>query len=691
MARPSFRSRIGRVECPERIDGSRESTGKSASRFFMTQVTVTLPDGSTREVAAGAPVREVAAAISPNLAKAALAAVVDGRLVDLTYPLERNAAVRIVTDRSPEALMLYRHSTAHLLAAAVTNLFPGVQCGIGPATEDGFFYDFVVPRPFVPEDLEAIERKMKELAADDLVYERQMWPRDAARAFFAARGEPLKVQLIDEKTEGQAEVSCYTIKDKETFIDFCVGPHVPSTGKLKGFKLLNTSNAYWKGDARNQPMQRIYGTAFFSDKELKAYLTQIEEAKKRDHRKLGRELGLFTFHPWAPGAAFWMDKGTTLYNTLADYMRGVLLPNGYVEVKTPIIFNKALWETSGHWSHYRDNMFQVHGSEGEEMAMKAMNCPGHYLLYASDVHSYRELPIRFHEQTPLHRNELAGVLSGLTRVRQFAQDDGHCFVMPEQIGEEVSRLLKLVRRVYDDMGMTFRAKLSTRPADFLGERATWDHAEAQLRAALDDVGEPYTVDEGGGNFYGPKIDFDVTDAIGRKWQCATIQLDYQMPERFDLKYIGADNTEHRVVVIHRAILGSFERFIAILVEHYAGAFPLWLAPVQAIVLPISDRHLEYGRTVRDRLKAAGLRADLDERQEKIGYKIREAQLHKVPYMLVVGDREAAEGTVSVRSRAGGDQGARTIDAFVSAALEEIASKGQTAAADHQASVAETAH
>ncbi len=644
----------------------------------MSQVVVTLPDGSQRTLPAGSPVRDVAEEISPRLAQAALAGVVNGRLVDLSYPLEADASVRIVTDRSPEALPLYRHSTAHLLAAAVTNLFPGVQCGIGPATDEGFFYDFVVPRPFVPEDLEAIEHKMKELASEDLVYERQMWPREEAKAFFAKRGEPLKVQLIDEKTAGQAQVSCYTIKDKETFIDFCVGPHVPTTGKLKAFKLLSTSNAYWKGDARNQPMQRVYGTAFLSDKELKAYLTQIEEAKKRDHRKLGRELGLFTFHPWAPGAAFWQDKGTTLYNTLADYMRGVLLPNGYVEVKTPLIYNKALWETSGHWSHYRQNMFQVQGSEGEEMAIKAMNCPGHYLLYGSTVHSYRELPIRFHEQTPLHRNELAGVLSGLTRVRQFSQDDGHCFVMQEQIGDEVERLLKLVQRVYNDLGMSFHPKLGTRPPEFLGEIETWNHAEAQLKAALDRSGMEYQLNEGDGAFYGPKIDFDVTDAIGRKWQCATIQLDYQMPERFDLKYVGADNAEHRVVVIHRAILGSFERFIAILIEHYAGAFPLWLAPVQAIVLPIADRHLQYASFVRDQLKAAGLRADVDDRQEKIGYKIREAQLQKIPYMLVVGDREVETSTVAVRERSGGDKGASSLDAFIASAHDEIARKGQVA-------------
>ena len=641
----------------------------------MSQVTVTLPDGSNRTVPTGTPVRGVAEEISPNLAKAALAGVVDGKLVDLSYPLDHDAAVRIVTDRSPEALPLYRHSTAHLLAAAVTNLFPGAQCGIGPATDEGFFYDFVVERPFVPEDLEAIEKKMKELAQQDLPYERQMWPREKAKTFFATRGEALKVQLIDEKTEGQKEVSVYTIKDPETFIDFCVGPHVPSTGKLKAFKVLHASNAYWKGDARNQPMQRVYGTAFFSDKDLKAHLTQIEEAKKRDHRKLGRELGLFTFHPWAPGAAFWLDKGTTLYNTLANYMRDVLFPAGYVEVKTPIIANKILWETSRHWFHYRQNMFLIE-SEGETMAMKPMNCPGHFLLYASDVRSYRDLPLRFHEQTPLHRNEASGVLSGLTRVRQFSQDDAHCFVTEEQIGEEVERLIRLVQRVYGDFGLPFTAKLSTRPPEFLGEIATWDHAEAQLKAALDRAQMAYALNEGDGAFYGPKIDFDVTDAIGRKWQCATIQLDYEQPRNFDLKYIGADNAEHRPVVIHRAIFGSIERFIAILVEHYAGAFPFWLAPIQAVVLPISDRHLTYAASVRDQLKAAGLRADLDERQEKIGYKIREAQLQKVPYMLVVGDRESAEGTVSVRTRAGGDQGPSSVSDFVANAKDEIASKGK---------------
>jgi threonyl-tRNA synthetase len=641
----------------------------------MSQVTITLPDGSRRTVPAGTRVSQIAESISPRLAKAALVGLVDDVLVDLAFPIERDAAVRVVTADHPEALRVYRHSMAHLLAAAVTNLFPEVQCGIGPPTDEGFFYDFIVPRPFVPEDLERIEAKMRDLASQDLPFERQFWPRDVATAFFTARGEPLKVQLIEEKTAGQPLVSCYTIKDRDTFVDFCLGPHVPSTGKLKAFRLLTTSNAYWKGDARNAPMQRVYGTAFFTDKELQAYLTRIEEAKKRDHRKLGRELGLFLHHPWAPGATFWLAKGTRLYNTLGDYMRAVLAPAGYVEVKTPIVYNKALWETSGHWQHYRQNMFLVE-SEHEQMGVKAMNCPGHMLLFASEVRSYRDLPLRLHEQTPLHRNEASGVLSGLTRVRQFAQDDAHCFVREDQIGEEVERLLRLVQRVYADFGLTPEMKLSTRPEEFLGEVATWDHAESELKRALAAVGAPYTVNEGDGAFYGPKIDFDVTDAIGRKWQCATIQLDYQLPQRFDLKYVGADNAEHRPVVIHRAIFGSFERFIAMLIEHYAGAFPLWLAPVQAVVVPIADRHADYARAVRERLAAAGFRVELDDRQEKISYKIREAQLQQVPYMLVVGDREAADGTVAVRSRRGGDLGSQALDAFIASATQEVAERRQ---------------
>ena len=637
----------------------------------MTHVTVTLPDGSRRDVPVGTTVRTLMADLPPRLAKSALAAVVDNQVVDLSFALEADASVRLVTPDAPEALELYRHSTAHLMAAAVTALFPGAQCGIGPATEDGFFYDFVVERPFVPEDLAAIEAKMRELAKSDLPYERRMLPKADAMRLFGDRGEPLKVQLIEEK--GGPVVSCYGIAD--VFVDFCVGPHVPSTGRLKAFKLLSASNAYWKGDAANQPMQRIYGTAFFSESDLKAYLDRIEEAKKRDHRKLGKDLGLFMFHPWAPGEPFWLHKGTRLVNTLTNYMRAVLAPEGYLEMRTPLVFNKALWETSGHWDHYRENMFLFEAEE-QSYGLKPMNCPGHMLVFGSEMRSYRDLPYRIHDQSVLHRYEASGVLSGLTRVREFIMDDAHIFLTEEQIGEEVERLLRLIQRVYGDFGLAPEMKLSTRPEQYLGERATWDHAEAALKAALASAGVSYTINEGDGAFYGPKIDFSVTDALGRKWQCATIQLDYQLPQRFKLKYIGADNAEHTPVVMHRAIFGSVERFVALLLEHYAGALPLWFAPVQAIVLPIADRHQAYAATVRDRLAAAGLFVELDDRQEKIGYKIREAQLQKVPYMLVVGDREVEQGAVSVRSRAGGDLGARTVDAFIADALEEIARKGR---------------
>ena len=653
----------------------------------MSQITVTLPDGSTRTTPAGAPVSAVAADISPRLARQALAAIVDGRIVDLTYPLEDDAAVRFVTPNAPEALELYRHSTAHLLAAAVTALFPEAQCGIGPAIDEGFFYDFVVDRPFVPEDLEAIERKMGELAQQDLRYERKMMSKAEAKAYFDGRGEPLKVQLIEEK--GGATVSCYTIED--AFIDFCTGPHVPSTGRLKAFKVLHSSGAYWKGDSRNQPMQRIYGTAFFKASELTAHLTRIEEAKKRDHRRLGKDLGLFTFHPWAPGAPFWQAKGATLYRLLSDYMRDALSGEDYQEVRTPLVFNKALWETSGHWEHYRENMFLLesdgeppapaagNGSgpsaaedrDGAQFALKAMNCPGHMLMFASEGRSYRDLPLRFHDQGVLHRQEASGVLSGLTRVRQFSQDDAHCFITENQIGEEVERLLRLIDRVYGDFGLDYAVELSTRPEDYLGELETWNHAETQLRGAIEAAGRPFTVSEGDGSFYGPKIDVHVTDAIGRRWQCATIQLDYQMPQRFGLKYVGADNTDHTPVLIHRAIFGSFERFIALLIEQYAGAFPLWLAPVQVRILNIADRHAEYGRTVRERLAAAGFRVELDDRREKIGLKIREAQLQKIPRMLVIGDREVENGTVAVRSRTKGDLGASALEELIGTLEEEV--------------------
>jgi threonyl-tRNA synthetase len=575
------------------------------------------------------------------------------------------------------------------MAASILEMFPEAKFGVGPVVEDGFFYDVHLSRSLTPEDLQAIEIRMREKVKQNLRFERSEMPLDAAADFFRQMSQDFKVELLrDLKTRGTTavadlgdenlvggsvnEVSIYKMGK---FMDLCRGPHVKETGEIDpdSFRLTRVSGAYWRGNQEREQMQRVYGVAFDTKKELEEYFVRLEEAQKRDHRKLGRELGLFMFHKWAPGAAFWLPKGTTLYNTLANYMREVLFPAGYVEVKAPLIFNKALWETSGHWAHYRQNMFLIE-SETEPMGMKAMNCPGHMLIFGSELRSYRDLPLRFHEQTPLHRNEASGVLSGLTRVRQFSQDDAHCFVTQDQIGEEVERLLRLVHRVYGDFALPYSAKLSTMPDEHMGEEATWHHAEAQLKTALERAGMDYTINEKDGAFYGPKIDFDITDAIGRPWQCATIQLDYQIPERFDLKYIGADNTEHRPVVIHRAILGSFERFIAVLIEHYAGAFPVWLAPVQAMLIPIADRHAEYCQQVKERLTAEGLRAEIDASIERMNAKIRNAQMQKIPYMLVVGDREQEQGAVAVRLRSGEDLKSKSVDEFLALARETIEKK-----------------
>jgi len=585
-----------------------------------------------------------------------------------------------------EKLDTKRHSLAHIMAASIQDLFPEAKFGVGPVIEDGFYYDVHLARPLTPEDLETIGKKMRDKVKQNLRFERSEMPIDTASDAFGKMSQDFKVELLrDLKTRGTTavadlgdsnlvgsnvtEVSVYKTGN---FTDLCRGPHVAATSEIdpESFRLTRVSGAYWRGNQEREQMQRVYGVAFDTKKELDEYFVRLEEAKKRDHRKLGRELGLFMFHPWSPGAAFWLPKGTTLYNTLASYMREVLFPAGYVEVKTPLVFNKALWETSGHWSHYRQNMFLIE-SEGEEMGVKAMNCPGHMLVFAGDMRSYRDLPLRLHEQTPLHRNEASGVLSGLTRVRQFSQDDAHCFVAQEQIGEEVERLLGLIQRVYKDFGLQFEAKLSTRPPEFLGEIATWDSAEAQLKMALERSGQAYTLNEGDGAFYGPKIDFDVTDAIGRKWQCATIQLDYQLPARFKLTYVGADNGEHMPVVIHRAIFGSFERFIAIMIEHYAGAFPVWLAPVQAVMIPIADRHVEYCKKVQQRLNAAGLRVDIDSSLERMNAKIRNAQLQKIPYMLVAGDREMEQNAVAVRLRSGEDLKTKPVDEFLAMAQAAI--------------------
>jgi threonyl-tRNA synthetase len=551
---------------------------------------------------------------------------------------------------------IYRHSSAHLLAAAVTELFPDTQCGIGPPTDDGFFYDFLTSKPFTPEDLTAIEKKMAHIVKQNRPIEKKLIPKADALKLFAEKGQTLKCQLIEEKA-GDV-VQCYTMGG---FIDFCLGPHLPSTSHIKAFKLNpSPAAAYWKGNAANASMQRIYGYSFFTKEELDKHLQNLAEAKKRDHRKLGKELGLYMTHPWAPGAPFWQPKGTVVWNILADYMRETVKTAGFTEVRSPLIYNQKLWETSGHWFHYRENMFEIHAGE-EVMGVKAMNCPGHMLMFGAEKRSYRELPIRYHDQSVLHRNEASGVLSGLTRVRQFSQDDGHIFITPDQIASEVESALRLVQKVYKDFGLGVEMKLSTRPAEFLGEIAQWDDAEAQLKKALEAADQKYTLNAGDGAFYGPKIDFDITDALGRKWQCATIQLDYQVPQRFDLWYTGSDGADHRPIVIHRAIFGSFERFIAILIENYAGAFPVWFAPVQAVVIPVVENHNAYARKVAEQLK--GFRVEVDDRNEKLGYRIREAQAQKVPYMLVVGDKEVESGSVAVRHRFKGDLGSIPVEAF----------------------------
>jgi len=591
-------------------------------------------------------------------------------------------------DHGDEALYALRHSTAHVMAGAVLDLFPGAKFGFGPPVQDGFYYDFDLPRPLTPDDLAMIEEKMREVVKRDTTFLHREMSVPEALKFFGDRKQDYKVEQIqklggadteDEAGAGDAgRVSTY---QHNGFVDLCKGPHVERTGKIGPFKLLSIAGAYWKGNEHNKQLQRIYGTAFFTTAELDEHLRLLEEARKRDHRKLGRELDLFMFHPFAPGAAFWTERGTTVYNVLNAYMREIQRDD-YREIKTPLMYNRKLWELSGHWGKYRDNMFLVLDNEsGEhEYSLKPMNCPSHYVYYASKTHSYRELPIRFTTYDVLHRNEKSGTLSGLTRVRQFQQDDCHVFLREDQIESEVKRLTSFILAYYESFGLKASLKFATRPNSRIGDDAMWDRAEGALQAALTATGLPYEINPGDGAFYGPKIDFDVADSLGRKWQLGTIQLDYAASERFGLEYVGEDNAPHRPVVIHRAVNGSFERFIAILIEHYAGAFPLWLAPVQAIVLPISDRHQEYAARVRDRIAAAGLRVELDDRQEKIGYKIREAQLQKVPYMLVTGDREAAEGTVSVRSRSAGDLGARSIDAFVAAASDEIATKSPGMAA-----------
>ena len=636
---------------------------------------VELPDGSKKEVPQDATVADVAASIGKGLAKAAIAGKVNGKAVDVYAKVPDNAKIEIITPKSEAGLDTIRHSTAHLMAMAVQELYPGTQVTIGPVIENGFFYDFGTDRPFTEEDLRRIEEKMTEIVKKDLPISREEWTRDEAVKTFDKIGEKYKVEII-KGIPGDETLSVYR---QGPWFDLCRGPHVPSTGRLGAFKLTSVAGAYWRGKSDNAMLQRIYGTAWADQKELEQYLHQVEEAKARDHRKLGKELDLVHFHPFAPGAAFWTPKGTTLYDVLAQSMKELTSDNGYLQVKTPLMYNKGLWEISGHWGKYKENMFLVLDNEtGEhDFSLKPMNCPSHYVLYNMKRHSYRELPIRYATQDALHRNEASGVLSGLTRVRQFAQDDAHIICMESQISDEVSRFAKLLDHVYAWFGLEYIAKFATRPEQRIGDDALWDRAESALKKALDSLDRPYQLKPGDGAFYGPKIDFEVSDSIGRKWQLGTLQLDYNAPERFDLKYVGEDNTDHRAVVLHRAIYGSIERFIAILIEHFAGAFPLWLAPVQIAVLPLSEKFVDYAKEVAKELHGAKLRVEVDDSNEKLGAKIRTAQLQKVPYMLVVGEKEMTARTVNLRKRTGGDQVSMGIAEFKEEALRLIAGRSLT--------------
>ena len=612
-------------------------------------LTLVLPDGATREVRSGALPREVVASIGPRLLLAAVAVAVDDEVQDLGTPLRKGGRFVVITEKDPRALAVLRHSGAHVLATAVRRLRPDARIGFGPAIDDGFYYDFEVPKPFTPEDLETFEAEMRKVAAAKYPFVREEVSQAEAKRRFAA--DPLKIERLADFEGTDEIISTYT---DGPFIDLCKGPHVPDTSYLQHFKLLSAAGAYWRGDERRQMLQRIYATAWFRKEDLDAYLHRIEEAKRRDHRVVGRALDLFMFHPFAPGAAFWTERGTIVLNALVAYLRE-LQRDGYHEVMTPLLYNKALWELSGHWGVYRENMFLVLDRETKEhdFSLKPMNCPSHHLLYLAKKHSYRELPLRYNTYDVLHRNEVSGALSGLTRVRQFQQDDCHIYLMESQIADEVTRLIRFIMGYYATFGLQATLRFATRPPERIGSDEMWDRAEAGLRTALESTGMAYELKPGDGAFYGPKIDFDVTDSIGRSWQLGTIQLDYAQAERFDLSYTGEDNTTHRAVLMHRAVSGSLERFIAILIEHFAGAFPVWLAPEQVRVLPIAGDFAAHAAAVTKELRDAGIRAHLDDRSETLNYRIREAETMKVPYMAVIGQREADAGTLAVRSRGAG--------------------------------------
>jgi len=620
---------------------------------------IRLPDGSSKSFPNPVTVAEIASAIGAGLARAALAGKVNGKIVDTSFRVDADADVSIITERDPEGVDILRHSTAHLLAHAVKELFPEAQVTIGPVIENGFYYDFAYKRPFTPEDLASIERKMLEIARRDLPVERKVMSRDDAIAFFSSMGEKYKAQIIASIPQGET-ISLY---GQDNFIDLCRGPHVPSTGKLKVFKLMRVAGAYWRGDSKNEMLQRIYGTAWGKKEDQDAYLKMLEEAEKRDHRRLGTQLDLFHMQEEAPGLVFWHPKGWVLWQAVEQYMRRVYRDNGYREVRGPQILDRNLWERTGHWENFKDNMFTT-ASENREYAIKPMNCPGHILIYNKGVRSYRELPLRYGEFGSCHRNEPSGALHGLMRVRGFVQDDGHIFCTEDHILSECVAFTELLQKVYRDFGFTeVIYRMATRPAKRIGSDEAWDKAEAALKQALEKSGVQYTLSPGEGAFYGPKVEYSLKDGIGRVWQCGTIQVDFSMPGRLGAEYVAEDNTRRTPVMLHRAIVGSMERFIGILIEHYAGAFPLWLSPEQVVVMNITERQAGYAQSIKEKLLKQGFRAFSDLRNEKISYKIREHSLQKLPYQLVLGDKEMQAATVAVRTRSGEDLGAMSLDAF----------------------------
>ncbi|MFD1954214.1 threonine--tRNA ligase [Paenibacillus thailandensis] len=631
-------------------------------------ISVVLADGSAREVERHTTLGQLAASISSSLGKKAVAGTIDGMPVDLRTPLEKDCRVEIWTLDSPEGLRVYRHSAAHLMAQALRRLYgpKAVKLGVGPVIEDGFYYDVDLEQPVSVQDLPLVEREMERIAAENLPIVREEVSRERAAQVFGELEDPYKLELIRDLPE-DAVISLYR---QGEFVDLCRGPHVPSTGYLKAFKLLSVAGAYWRGDSNNGMLQRVYGTAFPSKGELEEHLRLLEEAKQRDHRKLGKELELFMFSEEAPGMPFYLPKGMTIRTELENFSRELLRQGDYEEVRTPFMMNSRLWEQSGHWDHYKDNMY-FSEVDDQSFALKPMNCPGHMLIFRNSLRSYRELPIRLAEFGQVHRHEFSGALNGMMRVRTFCQDDAHLFVRPDQIEEEIGSIIRMIDGVYQVFGFDYRMELSTRPDDSMGGDELWEQAEQSLKNVLDKLGLPYRINEGDGAFYGPKIDFHIRDALKRSWQCGTIQLDFQMPEKFDLSYVGEFNQKHRPVVIHRAVYGSIDRFIGILTEHYAGAFPLWLAPVQVKLLPVSDKHADYALELKRELEKAGIRAEADLRNEKLGYKIRQAGLEKVPYTFVLGDDEQAARTVSVRKRGEGEQGAVPVAVFIERALEEI--------------------